>query len=102
MQFLFEDAQSRLWCAGTGTLGYFQDDEFHDLVPRYVERYGGLRRRLAARPRDRGVADVLFGDHDFQGRLSFSWPPDPGQNPNRGDTPCEPLFPYGFGRSYTG
>ncbi len=39
-QFLFEDAQSRLWCAGTGTLGYFQDDEFHDLVPRYVERYG--------------------------------------------------------------
>ena len=22
----------------------------------------------------RGVADVLFGDHDFSGRLSFTWP----------------------------
>ena len=31
-----------------------------------------------------GVADVLFGDHDFQGRLSFSWPREPGPNPNRG------------------
>jgi len=41
-----------------------------------------------------GVADVLFGDHDFQGRLPFSWPASDGQNPNRGD---EALFPYGFG-----
>ena len=49
-----------------------------------------------------GVADVLFGDHDFQGRLSFSWPREPGQSPNRGDSPYDPLFPYGFGLSYTG
>ena len=28
-----------------------------------------------------GVADVLFGDHDFRGRLSFSWPREPWQNP---------------------
>ncbi|MGB5675881.1 MAG: glycoside hydrolase family 3 protein, partial [Gemmatimonadota bacterium] len=27
-----------------------------------------------------GVADVLFGDHDFQGKLSFSWPGSPGDN----------------------
>ena len=60
VQFLFEDGQSRLWCAGTGTLGHFQDDEYHDLVPRYVERYGGLRRRLAARPRARGWPTCSF------------------------------------------
>lgn len=48
-----------------------------------------------------GVADVLFGDHDFRGRLSFSWPRDPGQTPNCGDSPCDTLFPYGFGLSYT-
>ena len=45
-----------------------------------------------------GVADVLFGLHPFQGRLSFSWPRDDAQNPNRGDG-TEPLFPYGFGRT---
>lgn len=45
-----------------------------------------------------GVADVLFGDHPFTGRLSFSWPRDDAQNPNRGDG-SDPLFPYGFGLS---
>ncbi len=44
-----------------------------------------------------GVADVLFGDFDFQGTLSFSWPSYETQNPNRGDESYEPLFPYGFG-----
>ncbi len=43
-----------------------------------------------------GVAEVLFGESPFQGRLSFSWPRDDAQNPNRGDG-SEPLFPYGFG-----
>lgn len=44
-----------------------------------------------------GVADVLFGDHDFQGRLAFSWPRTPEDNWNRGDEPYAPLFPYGHG-----
>jgi beta-glucosidase len=44
-----------------------------------------------------GVADVLFGDYDFQGRLPFSWPRADGDNPNRGDQPDKSLFPYGFG-----
>ncbi len=37
-----------------------------------------------------GVADVLFGDHHFQGRLPFSWPAGTGQAGG-------PLFPLGFG-----
>jgi beta-glucosidase len=43
-----------------------------------------------------GVAEVLFGEHPFQGKLSFSWPRDDAQNPNRGDG-SDPLFPYGYG-----
>jgi beta-glucosidase len=45
------------------------------------------------------VADVLFGDFDFTGRLSFSWPRTDADNPNRGDGGADPLFPYGFGLS---
>ena len=48
------------------------------------------------------VADVLFGDHDFAGRLSFSWPRSDSDNPNRGDPASDPLFPWGFGLSYGG
>ena len=49
-----------------------------------------------------GVADVLFGDFDFTGRLSRSWPRDTGQLPiNVGDASYDPLFAYGFGLDYT-
>jgi beta-glucosidase len=44
-----------------------------------------------------GVADVLFGDHDFQGRLSFSWPRRAGQVLNHDDKDYDPRFPVGFG-----
>ena len=49
-----------------------------------------------------GVADVLFGDYDFQGRLSFSWPKDESRDElNIGGEDYDPLFPYGYGLSYT-
>jgi len=49
-----------------------------------------------------GVADVLFGDFDFQGRLSFSWPASTesisaGRQKNQ-----KPLFPFGYGLTYLG
>lgn len=54
-----------------------------------------------------GVADVLVGDkagkprHDFQGKLSFSWPKRADQEPiNVGDPGYDPLFAYGYGLSY--
>ncbi|MCU1233879.1 MAG: glycoside hydrolase, family 3 domain protein [Candidatus Solibacter sp.] len=37
-----------------------------------------------------GVADVLFGDNKFTGKLSFTWP-----RSNKGKS--DPLYPYGFG-----
>lgn len=54
-----------------------------------------------------GVADVLFRHpdggiaHDFQGKLSFSWPKSPDQfTLNKGDKGYAPLFPFGYGLSY--
>src|SRR5262249_8118485 len=54
-----------------------------------------------------GIADVLFRkadgsiQHDFHGRLSFSWPRAPDQTPlNVGDPGYDPLFPYGYGLDY--
>ncbi|MDA9094815.1 exo 1,3/1,4-beta-D-glucan glucohydrolase [Porticoccaceae bacterium] len=54
-----------------------------------------------------GIADVLLrsaaGDiqHDFKGKLSFSWPRTGAQTAvNVGDEGYNPLFPYGFGLTY--
>lgn len=51
----------------------------------------------------RGVTDVLFGDFAPTGKLSFSWPRSMEQIPvNVGDTPYDPLFPFGFGLTFAG
>jgi beta-glucosidase len=48
-----------------------------------------------------GIAEVLFGEYNFRGRLGFSWPRDASQVPIRvGDADYDPLFPYGFGLRY--
>jgi beta-glucosidase len=48
-----------------------------------------------------GVADVLFGDYNFTGKLPHTWPRSILQVPiNAGDANYDPLFPYGFGLSY--
>ena len=54
-----------------------------------------------------GIADVLFRkadgsvNHNFVGKLSFSWPRTVAQTSlNRNDPKYDPLFPYGFGLRY--
>ncbi|MGE5350846.1 MAG: glycoside hydrolase family 3 protein [Acidobacteriota bacterium] len=48
-----------------------------------------------------GVADVLFGDFNFKGKLTHSWPKTMAQIPvNVGDRNLDPLFKYGFGLYY--
>lgn len=45
-----------------------------------------------------GVADVLFGDYGFTGKLSRTWFKSVDQLPmNFGDARYDPLFPLGFG-----
>ena len=48
-----------------------------------------------------GIAEVLFGDYGFSGKLGFSWPRDTTQIPIRaGDKDYDPLYPFGFGLRY--
>jgi len=47
-----------------------------------------------------GIADVLFGDSDFQGKLSFSWPASCGDLNADGQKNHPPLFPPGYGMTY--
>lgn len=46
-----------------------------------------------------GIADVLFGDYPFTGKLSFSFPRSMEQVPLKAlkQHPDEPLFPMGYG-----
>jgi beta-glucosidase len=49
----------------------------------------------------RGIAEVLFGDYGFSGKLGFSWPRDAGQIPIRVNDPdYDPRYKYGFGLTY--
>ncbi|MBI2419767.1 MAG: glycoside hydrolase family 3 C-terminal domain-containing protein [Ignavibacteriales bacterium] len=48
-----------------------------------------------------GVADVLFGDYPFSGKLSHSWPKAMADIPvNTGQQNYLPLYPYGYGLTY--
>jgi beta-glucosidase len=56
-----------------------------------------------------GVADVLYGDYNFSGKLTHSWPANYAQIPiNTGKVYSEeqkgsggnPMFPYGYGLQY--
>ena len=54
-----------------------------------------------------GINDVIFSNkdnsinHNFKGKLSFSWPSETSTNPlNIRDTEYNPLFKYGYGLSY--
>lgn len=56
-----------------------------------------------------GIADVIFRNaagevnHDFTGKLSYSWPRSASQTTiNRNDASYDPLFAYGFGLNYSG
>jgi beta-glucosidase len=46
-----------------------------------------------------GVSDVLFGDFDFQGTLSFAWPKRDAASAGVSD-PTTPLFQRGYGLRY--
>jgi len=48
-----------------------------------------------------GIADILFGKFSPTAKLSMSWPRSVKQIPvNEGDSPYNPLFPYGYGLTF--
>ncbi|MET9453225.1 glycoside hydrolase family 3 N-terminal domain-containing protein [Streptomyces cinerochromogenes] len=48
-----------------------------------------------------GVSDVLFGDHAPTGKLPVSWPRTSAQEPVNDGDGKDPLFPYGYGLTYS-
>jgi beta-glucosidase len=47
-----------------------------------------------------GVADVLFGDYNFQGKLSFTWPKNESYYDTDKSDQNLVKFPYGYGLQY--
>lgn len=47
-----------------------------------------------------GIADVIFGDFNFQGKLSFTWPGSDDYQEARHAGKPTPLFPIGYGLTY--
>ena len=53
-----------------------------------------------------GIAEVLYGDYDFKGKLPHSWPKsvedyENKYGPNFWDDSIDPLFPLGYGLNYS-
>ncbi|KAF7131794.1 hypothetical protein RHSIM_Rhsim09G0015000 [Rhododendron simsii] len=70
--------------------------------PVVIQQYVGAMDALVAAwlpgTEGQGVADVLFGDYGFTGKLSRTWFKTVDQLPmNVGDPHYDPLFPFGFG-----
>ncbi|KAH6802553.1 Glycosyl hydrolase family protein [Perilla frutescens var. frutescens] len=68
------------------------------VVQPYIAEIDALVAAWLPGTQGQGVADVLYGDHGFTGRLPRTWFTTVDQLPNNvGDTPYHPLFPFGFG-----
>ncbi|XP_042391637.1 beta-glucosidase BoGH3B-like [Zingiber officinale] len=68
------------------------------VIEPYVEQIDALVAAWLPGTEGQGVADVLFGDYGFSGKLPRTWFKSVDQLPmNVGDQHYDPLFPYGFG-----
>ncbi|KAH0668177.1 hypothetical protein KY290_029106 [Solanum tuberosum] len=64
----------------------------------YVDKIDALVAAWLPGTEGKGVADVLFGDYGFTGKLARTWFRSVDQLPmNVGDPHYNPLFPFGFG-----
>lgn len=64
----------------------------------YVDVMDGLVAAWLPGTEGQGVADVLFGDFGFTGKLPRTWFKTVDQLPmNFGDSRYDPLFPFGYG-----
>ncbi|GGF15523.1 glycoside hydrolase family 3 N-terminal domain-containing protein [Subtercola lobariae] len=68
------------------------------LVTDKLSEIGALVASFLPGSEGEGVADTLFGDTPFTGRLPLTWPASADQVPiNVGDATYDPLFAYGWG-----
>ncbi|XP_065852658.1 uncharacterized protein [Euphorbia lathyris] len=68
------------------------------VIQPYVDSIDALVAAWLPGTEGQGVADVLFGDYGFTGKLSSTWFKTVDQLPmNVGDKHYDPLFPFGYG-----
>lgn len=68
------------------------------VIQPYLESIDALVAAWLPGSEGQGVADVLFGDYGFRGKLPRTWFKTVDQLPmNVGDAHYDPLFPFGFG-----
>jgi beta-glucosidase len=68
------------------------------IEPQVLEKTDALVAAWLPGSEGMGVADCLFGDHDFVGTLPVTWFRSMDQLPiNSGDPDYDPLFPVGYG-----
>ncbi|WCJ34679.1 Glycosyl hydrolase family protein [Euphorbia peplus] len=68
------------------------------VIEKYVPKMNALVAAWLPGTEGQGVADVLFGDYGFTGKLARTWFKTVDQLPmNYGDKKYDPLFPFGFG-----
>ncbi|KAK4582537.1 hypothetical protein RGQ29_025651 [Quercus rubra] len=68
------------------------------LEPELLEKIDALVAAWLPGSQGEGVADVVFGEYEFQGKLPVTWFKRVDQLPmNYGDEHYDPLFPLGFG-----
>mgnify|MGYP001825923034 CR=1 FL=1 len=71
------------------------------LVSEQIEQSAAFVAAWLPGSEGQGIAEVLFGEHNFSGKLSFSWPRNAEQVPtNIGDSDYDPLYEFGFGLTY--
>ncbi|KAG9134375.1 hypothetical protein Leryth_016256 [Lithospermum erythrorhizon] len=68
------------------------------VIQPYLDRIDAVVSAWLPGSEGQGVADVLFGDYGFTGKLPLTWFKAVDQLPmNVGDKRYDPLFPFGFG-----
>ncbi|XP_075520076.1 uncharacterized protein LOC142553598 [Primulina tabacum] len=72
------------------------------VIEPYLELIDSLVAAWLPGTEGQGIADVLFGDYGFTGKLARTWFRTVDQLPmNVGDPHYDPLFPFGFGLTTT-
>lgn len=67
-------------------------------MEQYISKIDALVAAWLPGSEGQGVADALFGDYGFTGKLARTWFKSVDQLPmNVGDPHYDPLFPFGFG-----
>lgn len=68
------------------------------VIEPYVNAIDALVAAWLPGTEGQGIADVLFGDYGFSGKLARTWFRSADQLPmNAGDLHYDPLYPFGFG-----